>query len=97
MNPTRNTAPACTPGGYDSGHCTGVPILDWYYGNSGDPDAPGMLTGFADAACISEAEKFLSIDHIPPGWLPGAYSLAAGVGYAGRIYDLDHFEFIIPE
>jgi len=34
---------------------------------------------------------------VPLGWLPGTYSLAAGVGYRGRIFDLDHFEFNVVE
>jgi len=34
---------------------------------------------------------------VPLGWLSGTYSLAAGVGYNGKIYDLDHFEFTVVE
>ena len=34
---------------------------------------------------------------VPPGWVPGTYSFAAGVGYGGRIYDLDHFEFTVVD
>jgi len=55
--------------GYDSGHCQGIPILDWYYSNTGDPDALDMLTSFADAICLSEAEKFQSIDQYQLGGL----------------------------
>ncbi len=33
----------------------------------------------------------------PFGWSPGTYSFAAGAGYNGRIYDLDHFEFTVLE
>ena len=55
--------------GYDSGHCTGIPILDWYYSNTGDPDALDMITSFADAICLSEAEKFKSIDQYQTGGL----------------------------
>ena len=55
--------------GYDSGHCQGVPMLDWYYGNTGDPDAFDMLTSFADGICLTEAEKFKSIDQYQMGGL----------------------------
>jgi len=55
--------------GYDSGHCQGVPILDWYYGNTGDSDALDMITSFADAICLNEAEKFKSIDQYQMGGL----------------------------
>ena len=34
---------------------------------------------------------------VPPGWLPGTYTLAVGIGYQGCIYDLDHFEFFVEE
>jgi len=34
---------------------------------------------------------------VPFGWIPGTYALAAGVGYYGKIYDLDHFEFTVVE
>jgi len=55
--------------GYDAGHCQGIPILDWYYGNTGDRDALDMMTSFADAICISEAEKFKSKDQYQMGGL----------------------------
>jgi len=34
---------------------------------------------------------------VPMGWVPGTYSLATGVGYRGRVFDLDHFEFKVVE
>ncbi len=57
----------------------------------GNPLEEPFYTSIAPSSNLTREFEY----KVPPGWLPGTYSLAAGVGYDARIYDLDHFEFAV--
>jgi len=59
----------------------------------GNPLENPFYTSIAPSSNLAREFEY----RIPLGWIPGTYSLAAGVGHRGRIYDLDHFEFRVVE
>ena len=59
----------------------------------GNPLEDPFYTSIAPSSNLTREFEY----RVPYGWLPGTYSLAAGVGYRGRIFDLDHFEFTVEE
>ncbi len=57
----------------------------------GNPLSGPLHTSIAPFSNLTREFEY----RVPPGWLSGTYSLAAGAGYGGIIYDLDHFEFTV--
>jgi len=59
----------------------------------GNPLEDPFYTSIAPSSNLTREFEY----RVPYSWIPGTYSLAAGVGYNGKIYDLDHFEFTVTE
>ena len=57
----------------------------------GNPLEEPFYTSIAPSSNLTREFEY----RVPLGWISGTYTLAAGVGYRGRIYDLDHFEFAV--
>jgi len=57
----------------------------------GNPLEDPFYTSIAPSSNLTREFEY----RVPLAWPEGTSSLAAGVGFAGRIYDLDHFEFTV--
>ena len=59
----------------------------------GNPLEDPFFTSIAPSSNLTREFEY----RVPLAWPEGTYSLAAGVGYDARIFDLDHFEFTVAE
>ena len=59
----------------------------------GNPLQDPFYTSIAPSSNLAREFEY----RVPITWPEGTYSLAAGVGYDARIFDLDHFEFTVAE